>query len=84
MGMTVGGNQPIAVDKAAEDRLGLQKIVNAQKKTEPPKAVTCQVCGKTVTTNMFCPECGTRLFCPTCGKRVEKTNYCPKCGTKLQ
>ena len=37
MGMTVGGNQPIAVDKAAEDRLGLQKIVNAQKKQNRQK-----------------------------------------------
>ena len=27
MGMTVEGNQPIAVDKAAEDRLGLQKRI---------------------------------------------------------
>ena len=46
MGMTVEGNQPIAVDKAAEDRLGLQKIVNAQKKQTRQKQLLVKSAGK--------------------------------------
>lgn len=78
--MRVGGNEPIVIDQDMAERLGLQNIVDDQKKPEP---VDCPVCGNRVTTKQFCPECGTRLFCPGCGKRVNKTNYCPECGTRL-
>ena len=55
----------------------------------------CSVCGKEVTNEKFCPNCGSAIdkdnsssndnnkFCTNCGSEIDaKAEICPKCGVK--
>ena len=48
--------------------------------------ITCPECGKIVTSEKFCPECGHKFVsaCSKCGATVPAgAKFCPECGEKI-